>query len=424
MAQTTTSRRLIVMPSSSASVLLIDNDSQVRSDTCAQLKAAGFDVYQCSHLYDAFSLITQAQPSCIVTELTVDDGTAVDLLRYLHKNASSADVIVFTSTYQLADVVRIIKCGAVDCIDKKGSDSKGAEAISAKAASNAAFEELLQGINRCVSDSHDIAMSCATDDVLISLNRELRENVHMLERDQAAGRLVQQKLSPKTPLNVAHLDIGYKIFPSLELSGDSIDYGFLGERFLAFYLTDVSGHGAASAFVAVWVKQLVRSLFRDKALFRSRKSFENDAPMLMQHINQELIDAGLNQHLTCFVGVIDTQENDMIYVVGGHLPLPILIAGAETVYLQGGGKPLGLFEGAEWLATKVSLPRSFSLIVFSDGILEVLSGCDLVEKEALLLGSMTGSESVSLDSVIKTLNLKESSALPDDIAMLLISQTE
>jgi serine phosphatase RsbU (regulator of sigma subunit) len=41
------------------------------------------------------------------------------------------------------------------------------------------------------------------------------------------------------------------------LSGDFVDYFPIDDRHFAFYLADVSGHGAASAFLAVMLKTLM-----------------------------------------------------------------------------------------------------------------------------------------------------------------------
>ena len=94
-------------------------------------------------------------------------------------------------------------------------------------------------------------------------NLELRDYVRILECDQQAARQVQRNLLPATPAKVAGVTLEHKVIPSLYLSGDFVDYGGVQNRYVAFYLTDVSGHGASSAFVTIWLKPLVRRLFKD-----------------------------------------------------------------------------------------------------------------------------------------------------------------
>lgn len=253
-------------------------------------------------------------------------------------------------------------------------------------------------------------------------NRELKEYVRVLERDQQAGRRIQSKLLPTAPVSHGGLNIDYKIIPSLYLSGDFIDYGYLSDRYFAFYLCDVSGHGAAPAFVTVWLKQVVRRYFYNEALFSNEKSFEEDTANLLARLNEQFMRTSLGSHITTFVGVIDTHTFEMRYVVAGHLPLPILCVDGQAQYLEGKGKPVGIFENTTWSIQKMSLPKDkpFSLTVFSDGVLEVLPPDNLIDKEDYLLNLMSSNpKDVSL--ICEQFHLSDTELAPDDIAVLRIS---
>ncbi|MFC6980648.1 PP2C family protein-serine/threonine phosphatase [Microbulbifer taiwanensis] len=101
-------------------------------------------------------------------------------------------------------------------------------------------------------------------------NRELRDHVELLQRDQQAGRLLQQHLLPRTPYQYpGGIEAAYRLNPSLYLSGDFVDYGLFGERFVAFYLVDVSGHGVSSALVTALIKHSIMHLLREKPCLRS-----------------------------------------------------------------------------------------------------------------------------------------------------------
>jgi serine phosphatase RsbU (regulator of sigma subunit) len=208
------------------------------------------------------------------------------------------------------------------------------------------------------------------------------------------------------------------------LSGDFVDYGYVHQRYIAFYLTDVSGHGASSAFVTVWLKQLVRRLFRERQLFKTREAFDTAPAELLAVINHELMQSRFFSHLTCVVGVIDTESLEMRYVLAGHLPLPILIGpNGHAEYLHGRGKPVGLFQDARWEVNKVQLPKGFQLAMFSDGILETLPSGGLIERETSLIEALQGvTKALSLDEIAQRLHLDSDREVPDDIAMVLIKQ--
>src|SRR5690606_28519649 len=126
-----------------------------------------------------------------------------------------------------------------------------------------------------------------------------------------------------------------------KLCGYFVDYALIKKRYLAFYLADVSGHGASSAFVTIWLKHIVSRMVREEGLFSDEASFERGADAMLQIINRELHETRLNHHLTFFVGVIDTQTQEMRHEVAGHLPMPGLVNPERARLLDGGGKRAG-----------------------------------------------------------------------------------
>jgi hypothetical protein len=110
----------------------------------------------------------------------------------------------------------------------------------------------------------------------------------------------------------------------------------------------------------------------------------------------------------------------MRYVLGGHLPLPVLVADGEARFLEGKGKPVGIFKDATWQVFQATLPEKFSLMVFSDGILEVLPPPDLISKEECLLDLMKDC-SGDLNAIWARLGLDKLKDMPDDIAVLTLN---
>ena len=126
-------------------------------------------------------------------------------------------------------------------------------------------------------------------------------------------------------------------------------------------------------------------------------------------------------HLTCFVGIIDLQERALYYILAGHLPRPVLIEEGRAVYLEGVGKPVGIFPDIDWKVYRRPLADQFSLVVFSDGILDVLPAGDLLGREAYLLALVQSSDG-TLDDISNRLRLSEFESAPDDIAILTLTQ--
>lgn len=244
---------------------------------------------------------------------------------------------------------------------------------------------------------------------------ELERSLALLKEDQQAGRHVQLKMLPpkQAVINDYHFD--YKIQPSLFLSGDFVDYFRISESLTMFYLADISGHGASSAFVTVLLKNMTNRLLRN---YNRGSSFHILSPTdVLARVNKELLETGLGKHMTIFVGLLDRIENTLQYGVGGHFPMPILKQGDKAEYLAGSGMPVGLFDDAEFDGRIVELEDEFSLTLFSDGILEVMDDADLKAKEKRLL-DVAARGYDDLGDLARKLGVDRIDEAPDDIAVL------
>ena len=384
-------------------LLVIDDDNLVRQSIVAYLEDSGFEVVQASTGKEGLAWLAENHPSIVLTDLRMPDIDGLAILKYIKENRREIPVVVISGMGVVRDVIEALRLGAADYLIKPIVD----------------MEVLVHSINRTLESLELRYENVAYRSELEKANRELKEYIRVLERDQKAGRRVQSKLLPKSPAKFEDIHVNFKLIPSLYLSGDFIDFGLLSNRYMAFYLTDVSGHGAASAFVTVWLKQLVRRFFSENHGSRTSDFFERGVGDLIALINNEVIHSGIGCHMTCFVGVIDLKTREMRYVFGGHLPFPVLVADDKCEYLTGKGKPVGIFEDAKWEVNEIQLPEIFSLIVFSDGILEILPPEDLIEKENYLLNTVKDNTD-SVESILKAFGIHTLNSVPDDIAILKI----
>ena len=115
---------------------------------------------------------------------------------------------------------------------------------------------LFASLERCLAQRKLRRENAAYRRQLEGANAELRENVHVLEQDQQAGRHIQMRMLPKSPVEIGDYSFTHTVIPSLYLSGDFIDYFLVGEHHASFVIADVSGHGSSSAFVTVLLKNL------------------------------------------------------------------------------------------------------------------------------------------------------------------------
>jgi serine phosphatase RsbU (regulator of sigma subunit) len=278
---------------------------------------------------------------------------------------------------------------------------------------------LIRSIERCVRQRRLRRELQESRKRLEAANIELRGTVKMLEQDQQAGRQVQLRMLPATPLVLNDYVFSHTVIPSLYLSGDFTDYFTLGADHVMFFMADVSGHGSSSAFATVLLKNLFARK-RSDLLRRDDDTIMHPVAML-QRANKELLDLGVGKFATMVIGLLDMRTNTLRYSIAGHLPLPVLVSSAGVRYLDGEGSTVGIMEEAEYEEHVLELPDSFMLALFSDGILEILPPKNLIEKEKYFL-SVFEKSAESSEELATTLGLDRVETAPDDIAALFLSK--
>ena len=400
------------MQAVSRKLLVIDDDNIVRQSISTYLSDSGYQVRDAASGKEGLALFQEFSPEVVLADLRMPEMTGIDVLREIHSQSPETPVIVISGVGVMTDAVQALRLGATDYLIKPIVDMEVLEH---------AIRQSLERVDLIHDNQH-------YREELESSNSQLRNSLQIFERDQRAGRQVQERLLPPSPKTKGGYTISRHIFPSLHLSGDFIDYAYFQNRYLAFYLTDVSGHGASSAFVTIWLKFLVRQLIRDKSLFGDNdleQAFNNSPNTMLQGVNRELMATRISNHLTSFHGIIDSKNHILRYSVGGHLPMPIMVTDDGARYLSGKGKPLGLFNDVEWTVYEVALPERFAIVIFSDGVLEVLRASGLEEKEALLLetvASVDVDSGMNLESVCQALSINQKTRTPDDIAVLMVTR--
>ncbi|WP_210668639.1 two-component system response regulator RssB [Pseudomonas protegens] len=390
------------MQKTSATLLIIDDDDVVRASLAAYLEDSGFSVLQAGNGQQGLQVFEEHQPDLVICDLRMPQMGGLELIRQVSERAPQLPVIVVSGAGVMSDAVEALRLGAADYLIKPLED----------------LAVLEHSVRRALDRSRLVLENQRYRDKLEAANRELEASLHLLQEDQTAGRQVQMNMLPESPWVAGEFAFEHQIIPSLYLSGDFVDYFRVDERRIAFYLADVSGHGASSAFVTVLLKFMTTRLMFE---LKRSKMREFKPSEVLSHINRGLINSKLGKHVTMVGGVIDEESGLLTYAVGGHLPLPVLHTPAHTRYLEGRGLPVGLFDEATYQDLVVVLPPQFSLSLMSDGILDLLPGDTLKDKEAAL-PEIVRAAGGSLDGLRQRFGLATLGDMPDDIALLVLSR--
>jgi phosphoserine phosphatase RsbU/P len=250
-------------------------------------------------------------------------------------------------------------------------------------------------------------------------NKELKESLNILRMDQIAGRQVQKNLMPSSSLHHRGYTVSYKIIPSLYLSGDFVAYNLVFDRYILFYIADVSGHGASSAFVTILLRFILKRILRKHMRDNDVEAMSQAPQGFIEHVNRQLLATGLEKQLTMFAGVIDTHSNKLRYSVAAQVPMPVLVSDGKGRFLDGKGKVIGLFEDVHWHVNEIQLPNEFELVMVSDGLLETLAGDTLEAREKFLIHAVESSPA-NHEAICKALSLDAVVEAKDDVSILSI----
>ena len=385
-------------------VLVVDDDP-ARANALAELvESGGFDTRVVTDVNNSsYSLGASSDLDVILCELDLKGVSWGDARRTLREMDVQVPAIMLSDVAEADRMMTALRLGASDFFLRPVEDK----------------EALFRSIERCVRQRHLRRELQESRQRLVAANTELRGTVKMLEQDQQAGRQVQLRMLPTTPLVIGDYVLSHTVIPSLFLSGDFTDYFTVGDRCVSFFMADVSGHGSSSAFATV----LLKNLFARKRSDLLRKDDDTvlSPVAMLKSANRELLDLAVGKFATMVVGLLDMESNTLRYSVAGHLPQPVLVSDEGAHYLRGEGPAVGLMKEAHYEEHLIDLPGSFMLALFSDGILEILPPKNLIEKEKYFL-DVFEQAAESPQELVTRLGLDKVETAPDDIAALFISK--
>ena len=391
---------------SAGNVLVIDDNVSRAEALAAIVSTAGYHVEVVTDVLNAtFSLSTSSDLDVILCELDLKGVSWSEARRTLSKMNIQVPAIMFSDTADVQRMMTALRLGASDFFVRPVED----------------VEALTKSIDRCIRQRRMRRELQDSRHRLELANTELRGTVKMLEQDQQAGRQVQMRMLPATPLVLDNYVFSHTVIPSLFLSGDFTDYFTVGEDYVSFFMADVSGHGSSSAFATV----LLKNLFARKRSHYMRRSDDDvlSPVAMLKRANAELLDTGVGKFATMVVGSIDIRTNTLRYSVAGHLPQPVLVSAEGARYLRGEGTAVGMMEDTQFVEHMIDLPDRFMLALFSDGILEILPPKNLIEKEKYFLDVFEQTAN-SPGELVTRLGLDNVETAPDDIAALFISKRD
>jgi sigma-B regulation protein RsbU (phosphoserine phosphatase) len=213
-----------------------------------------------------------------------------------------------------------------------------------------------------------------------SLERENQANLSRLET-MVAERAEQMRraaelqagMLPASPFKGDGFEIAAHFTPAREISGDFYDWYGSSPGRVTVTLGDVMGKGLLASLTMATARAALRGVAGVELLADGIKQAAAvmSAALEVNH-----------SYVTVFHGRLDPRTGEMDYVDAGHGHARLLRGSTSQELLPQRSAPIGIFPDTQFLSGKVILNPGDSLVVFSDGLLDLRP--DLATKEVQL----------------------------------------
>lgn len=185
----------------------------------------------------------------------------------------------------------------------------------------------------------------------------------LMQRDLEIARELQRRFYPAPPVIKPHLTMAARSEPARETSGDFYDFIEVTADDMGIVIADVAGKSLPAALIMT----MARSTLRSEA-----RRFGSPLRVLEQ-TNQILYeDTSVNQMITAFYGILNTQQMTFHFSNAGHI-YPTLKRNGMVREFELPGIPLGLVPNPEYGEKIVQLEPGDQLILSSDGLIEAMN---------------------------------------------------
>lgn len=206
------------------------------------------------------------------------------------------------------------------------------------------------------------------------------------ERDFEKAREIQQGLLPKQIPQLPGYEIACAWQPARAVAGDYYDVMKLSDSALGICIADVVGKGMPAALLMSNLQAIVRAMAAED--IPTKQLCEKANRVIFNNITP-------GKFITFFYCLLDAQNKKLVYTNAGHNRPILFHQDGSWIELKEGGLALGMSRERNHEQGEVELKSGDRLLLFTDGVTEVVNA----EREEF-------GEARLIDSLGKILNLR------------------
>jgi PAS domain S-box-containing protein len=275
----------------------------------------------------------------------------------------------------------------------------------------------------------DVTARRNAEDALRTANFGLEQANSIIRRDLEAAAKIQASFLPPEEPELQGVAAAWDLIPCDELAGDTLSVYRLNDRFSAFYVLDVSGHGVQAALLSAtlnhWLSPETGKVNGESIAPGDSDGLRVPSPVeVLTQLNRQFpFDPLIGQYFTLVYGVLDSQTRTFRFVAAGH-PSPIYVPVEGDPQIQRlDNFPIGIVADPSYEEITIKMNPGDRVYLYSDGLLDVTnaSGEQLGEKRlAEELGKVCSTSlKTGLSSLIDRLHeWSGEDSFQDDVSIL------
>ena len=338
-------------------IVVVDGATLERDALVRTVAAWGYPVEFASNGQDALALIQRKRIQLVLVDLEIPGMQGIELCSALRSiDLGQYTYIILMSAQNDEDfLINALDAGADDVLSKP-VDASELEARLQSAVRRIKLQAQMRVKTEELSRAHDV-----------------------IAQDLRAVSVLQRSFLPEPDSPFPGLSYHWLSVPSKYVSGDHLQMFELLPGVYGFYLLDVSGHGIPAAVKSMQLVQMFMDHSGSSILFegsvgtdgKRRVSSPRDVVSRLNRLFQQT-ESDVS-YFTMIYGVFNTSTCQVSLCQAGH-PSPLLLSAQNTVTVLGnGGYPVGLFDLDDFEDIQVTLGQGDALLLYSDGVTEVLS---------------------------------------------------
>jgi len=223
----------------------------------------------------------------------------------------------------------------------------------------------------------DVTSRRSAEDALRLANADLERANRIITKDLEAAATIQSSFLPSRSPTLQGVTAAWELLPCDELAGDMLNVLTLNDRYIAFYVLDVSGHGVQAALLSVtlhhWLSPQTGRV--KEVLEPSGASHRQDMLLPIDVLNglnrQFPFDPLVGQYFTIVYGILDTRTNQFRFVAAGHPPSVYIPKGGAAMFLGSNNFPIGIVAEPDFQENTIDLKSGDRIYLYSDGLVDM-----------------------------------------------------